>query len=141
MILSFIFNAFIVALVVMLHYELLYQMTLFIPKCRLPDRFRIVLGVFGTMIAHVIEVWVFALAYYWMHNDTNWGKIEGNYNGSLIDSVYFSLTTFTTLGFGDIEPHGELRFLVGIEAVTGLVLITWSASFLYLEMQRFWKDN
>jgi hypothetical protein len=141
MIIGFFFNAFVVAIVVMLHYEFLYQMTKFIPKCTLRYRFRIVLGVFGTLLAHVAEIWIFALAYYYMHNDKGWGSLEGNYNGSFIDSAYFSLTTFTTLGFGDIEPHGELRFLVGIEAVTGLVLITWSASFLYIEMQRFWKEN
>ncbi len=141
MIIGFFFNAFVVAIVVMLHYEFLYQMTRFIPKCTLRYRFRIVLGVFGTLLAHVAEIWIFALAYYYMHNDKGWGSLEGNYNGSFIDSAYFSLTTFTTLGFGDIEPHGELRFLVGIEAVTGLVLITWSASFLYIEMQRYWNNK
>jgi hypothetical protein len=33
-------------------------------------------------------------------------------------------------------PSGHLRYLAGIEAHTGLVLITWTASFLYIEMQR-----
>ena len=45
------------------------------------------------------------------------------------------------MGFGDIEPFGYIRFLAGIEALTGLLLITWSASFLFLEMQRFWRDQ
>ena len=31
-----------------------------------------------------------------------------------------------------------LRYLTGLESLTGLVLITWSASFLYLEMTRYW---
>jgi hypothetical protein len=34
-----------------------------------------------------------------------------------------------------------LRHLTGIEALTGLVLITWSASFLFLEMQRYWPTR
>jgi len=46
--------------------------------------------------------------------------------------VYFSYT------LGDIEPLGNIRFLAGIESLTGLVLITWTASFLYYEMQRYW---
>ncbi|MEC4681791.1 MAG: two pore domain potassium channel family protein, partial [Nitrospirota bacterium] len=29
-----------------------------------------------------------------------------------------------------------IRFLTGIEALSGLVLITWTASFLYLQMQK-----
>jgi len=31
--------------------------------------------------------------------------------------------------------------LAGIEGVTGLLLITWSASFTYLEMVRYWRDE
>ena len=61
--------------------------------------------------------------------------------GSLLFAIAFSFTTFTTLGFGDIVPHGDLRFLTGIESLTGLVLITWTASFLYLEMQRYWNSE
>jgi hypothetical protein len=29
--------------------------------------------------------------------------------------------------------------LTGLESLTGLVLITWTASFLYYEMQRYWN--
>ncbi len=141
MILGFLCNTVVVTLAVMIHYEALFQMTTHMPQMKVKHRFKIVLGVFGALLAHVIEIWVFALAYYLMHNHERWGYLDGNYNGSLIDAAYFSFTTFTTLGFGDIEPHGELRFLVGIEAVTGLVLITWTASFLYVEMQKYWKTR
>ncbi|HEC04913.1 MAG TPA: two pore domain potassium channel family protein [Thiothrix sp.] len=139
MFVALLINSVIVAITVMIHYEALFQMTVAIQKIKVKHRFRIVLGVFGSLLAHVVEIWVFAIAYYFMHSNEGWGHLEGNYNGSLIDSAYFSFTTFTTLGFGDIAPYGELRFLVGIEAVTGLVLITWTASFLYVEMQRYWN--
>ena len=56
-----------------------------------------------------------------------------------LDSVYFSAVCYTTLGLGDIVPSGAIRFLVGTEALTGFVLITWSASFTFVEMQRFWR--
>jgi len=46
---------------------------------------------------------------------------------------------FTTLGFGDVIPYGAIRFMTGMEALTGLVLITWSASFAFIEMQRHWR--
>ncbi len=49
--------------------------------------------------------------------------------------------TFTTVGYGDIVAHGHLRYLSGLEALTGFVLITWSASFLFLEMQKYWPLN
>ncbi len=34
---------------------------------------------------------------------------------------------------------GNLRFLSGLEALTGLVLIAWTASFTFIEMQQLWK--
>lgn len=76
-----------------------------------------------------------------MHHAEGWGRLTGNFDGSLMDCVYFSFTTFNTLGFGDIQPIGEMRFLTGIQALTGLVLITWTASFLFVEMQKFWDSK
>lgn len=102
---------------------------------------RMAVGVFGVLIAHAIEVWVFALSYYLMVRAEGWGHFEGNFHGSIGDCAYFSFTTFTTLGFGDIAPIGPVRYLTGIESLTGLVLITWSASYLYFEMQRFWETQ
>jgi hypothetical protein len=46
---------------------------------------------------------------------------------------------YTTVGFGDLLPQGAIRFMSGMEALTGLVMITWSASFTFLEMQRDWR--
>lgn len=137
----FFLNSLVVAIAVIIHYEFLFQMSTLIPKVKIKHRFRIVLGVFGALTAHVAEIWVFAFAYYFMHQSKGWGNLEGNFTGSLMDCVYFSFTTFTTLGFGDIEPIGDLRYLTGIESLTGLVLITWTASFLYYEMQRFWDSK
>ena len=133
-----VINSLVVALVVMIHYESLLRLSIAMPRMRIRHRFRIVLGVFGALIAHAIEVWVFALAYFLMQQGAGWGRFEGNTDGSLLDCAYFSFTTFTTLGLGDIEPIGRLRYLTGIESLTGLVLITWTASFLYIEMQRYW---
>lgn len=137
----FIFNSLIVSVAVMIHYEFLYRITTIVPNMKIKHRFRIVTGVFGALIAHAVEIWVFALAYYYMHHNPEWGVLQGNFDGSLLDCGYFSFTTFTTLGFGDIAPIGRIRFLTGIEALTGLVLITWTASFLYYEMQRYWDSR
>ena len=134
----FVINCMIVAIAVMIHYEFLYHMTKLIKAMKINHRYRIVLGVFGALTAHAVEVWIFAFGFYGMHHTEGWGHLEGNFGGSLLDCVYFSFTTFTTLGFGDIAPIGDLRYLTGIESLTGLVLITWTASFLYLEMQRYW---
>lgn len=133
-------NILVVALSVLVHYEFLHQSTRLLPKSYFKHRARVLVVVFIALIAHVIEVWIYALSYYWMHGTQLWGELQGNFDGSIMDSVYFSFTTFSTLGFGDIQPIGNIRFLVGMEGLAGFVLITWSASFLFYEMQKYWKD-
>ncbi|MEP7703978.1 potassium channel family protein [Paraglaciecola sp. 25GB23A] len=135
----FIINSIIVAVVVIVHYEFLYRIVLYMPRLNIKHSYTIVFGVFGALIAHVIEIWIFAAAYYFMNLADGWGNLTGNFNGSLMDCAYFSFTVFSTVGFGDIEPVGDLRYLTGIESLTGLVLITWTASFLYFEMQKQWS--
>jgi len=60
---------------------------------------------------------------------------------TLANSLYFSAETYTSLGFGDLIPIGPLRLLAGAEALNGLVLIGWSASFTYIAMERFWSPG
>jgi len=137
----FVLNSLVVAIAVIIHYEFLYRISRYIPTMKLKHRLRILFGVFAALIAHAVEVWVFAFAFYFMHHAEGWGHLEGNFDGSLLDCTYLSFTTFTTLGFGDIQPIGDLRHLTGLESLTGLVLITWTASFLYYEMQRYWDNR
>ncbi|PCJ48806.1 MAG: ion transporter [Gammaproteobacteria bacterium] len=139
MLLIILVNCLVVALVVIIHYEALLLLSDMIPKLTISHRLRLVLGVLGALLAHTIEVWVFAIVYYYMNGVEKWGYLHGSFDNSLLDCVYYSFTTYTTLGFGDIEPIGAIRYLTGVEALTGLVLITWSASFLFIEMQRYWK--
>jgi hypothetical protein len=133
-----VFSA-VIAFVVIFHYEVLSFLTTMLPRLTLKYRQRIVVGIFGALMAHIVEVWVFALAYFLLLQEEAWGHLEGRFSGTLTDCVYFSFTVYTTLGFGDIQPFGDMRHLAGVEALTGMVLITWTASFLYLEMQRNWN--
>ncbi len=137
----FLINSLVIVLVILIHYEFLYRMSHAIPKMKIKHRFRIVFGVLGALIAHSIEVWLFAMVYYLLPWFENLGNLAGDFDGSLMDSAYFSYTTYTTLGFGDIQPHGAIRHFVGLESLTGLLLITWTASFLYFEMQRYWNKK
>ena len=141
MLVVLLLSCLVVAVTVTVHYEFLYHATRFIPKMTIKPRLRIIFGVFVGLVAHTVEVWIFAAAFYFMHHQQRWGHLEGNFDGSLMDCVYFSFTNFSTLGVGDIQPIGALRFLAGTESLTGLVLITWTASFLFFEMQRLWSSR
>jgi len=140
MILSLAINTLLVTAVVIIHYEMLRLLSTVIPKLQIKHRLRVVIGVFGTICAHIVEVWIFGLAFYYMVQWGQFGSLGGNFDGSLIDCVYFSFTNYTTVGYGDIEPFGAIRFLAGLEAITGLSLITWSASFMFWEMTKFWEE-
>lgn len=137
----FIFNGVVIGIAVLVHYEALYRLALLLPKLRIPPRFRVLVGVAGAFMAHVAEVWVFAVGYLLMLKWDAGSKLGGNFDGSLLDCSYFSFTNYTSLGFGDIEPFGHVRFLAGLEGLTGLILIAWTASFMYIEMQKFWLTD
>lgn len=50
---------------------------------------------------------------------------------SMMDYQYFSLVNYNTLGLGDIYPTGHLRFLAGVEALNGFLLISCSAMYMH----------
>ena len=137
---AFLINGFLVAFAVLIHHEVLNGLFKLEHKFHPHRNLGVLMGVFGALVGHVIEIWMFALGYYFMYNSPYFGTLSGNFSGTLIDCAYFSFTTYTSLGFGDVEPHGELRFTAGLEALTGLVLITWTASFLFLKMQKYWHS-
>lgn len=91
-------------------------------------------------IAHLIEVILFAVAY-WLIDLSGNGSFVGILAPTASDYFYFSIVSYTTLGIGDIAPEGAMRLVAGIEALTGLLLIAWSASFTYLMMERLWSSS
>jgi hypothetical protein len=141
MILTVVLVGSLVTAAVLIHYEMLYRLASLVPEKAARHRYHVLVGVFGSFCAHVIEVWLFAFGYYFMISSGVFGTLQGNFNNTLRDCSYFSFTTYSTLGVGDIEPVGHIRFLVGLESLTGLVLITWTASFVFVEMQKFWNGK
>jgi hypothetical protein len=128
-------------LTVAIHYEVLRGTGLLIPRLPVRPRGRILVVIAGVFIAHFVEVSLYALAFYLMHLHPALGRIDGEFGGTALDFFYFSLSCYTTLGIGDLFPHGPLRVVASVEALNGLVLIGWSASFTYLSMEKFWEDH
>ena len=57
-------------------------------------------------------------------------------NLTLSDSLYFSTTTITTLGYGDITPRGVLRYFAMAEVILGLLYMGLIVYFLTRVMRR-----
>ena len=132
-------TALTVACAVLLHYEGLRLIASRLMKLTALRRRKVLVGVYGVILLHVAEIWLFAVALWVLMQAPDAGHVSGSAAPAFLDLVYLSSVTFSTVGFGDLAPVGALRFLCGTEALAGFILITWSASFLYLEMQEFWR--
>lgn len=73
----------------------------------------------GLFFIHAVEIWTWALAY----------LVLGSFP-SLEVALYFSTSTFATLGYGDIVLAEEWRLLGALEGVNGFLLIGWSTAYL-----------
>ena len=52
---------------VLIYYEMLYRLSNWMPETTSRHRYRAVVGVLWALLAHVIEVWLFAFGYYNTH--------------------------------------------------------------------------
>ncbi len=130
-----------VALVVLTHYEGLVWLSGRLAKQGAQGRRKVLYGIYVVLCIHVIEIWIFGVATWLLLAVPGTGHILGLDQAGFLDAVYLSAATFTTVGFGDVSPGGAIRFLAGTEALTGFTLITWSASFTYIEMERYWRRH
>jgi voltage-gated potassium channel Kch len=84
------------------------------------------------LILNFIESFIWALAYYLLPGINEFHTLE--------KAVYFSLVTFTTLGYGDITISSDNRILAGLEAINGILLIGCSSAIMISLMQQIWSQ-
>lgn len=85
------------------------------------------------LLLNVIQAFVWAFTFYILPGITEFETLE--------KAIYFSLITFTTLGYGDITISSANRILAGIEAINGVLLIGWSTAFMFSVVQYTWKNT
>jgi len=137
-------SAFCVVLLVattVIHYEVLRMLAAGLPRLAMPARAKLMIVIFGAFVAHAAEIFLYAVAFYLLVRYLGAGTLGDAIRSSLTLCLYFSAETYTSLGYGDIVPGGHVRLLAGMEALNGLLLIGWSASYTYIAMERFWSDN
>ncbi len=79
----------------------------------------ITIVVFGVFAIHTLQIWLYAAVY----------LAVGEFS-TLEAALYFSTSTFTTVGFGDVYLDESWRLLSAIESANGFILIGWSTAFL-----------
>lgn len=140
-ILVVLITAVLVVATVALHYEALLGAADLAPRLTIPPRSCILVVIAAAFTAHVLEICLYALGFYLMEVHLGLGSIGGQREGGLLDYFYFSTAMYTTLGVGDVTPLGPMRLAAAIEALNGFILITWTASFTYFSMERFWETH
>ena len=138
MLLVLLSSVLLIGVTALIHYEVLSALNHRLPALEMPSRSKLLVVIFTTFVAHAIEILVYAVALYLLGGIPGVGHLKGEPDFSLINVIYFSAETYTSLGFGDVTPVGAMRLLVGVEALNGLLLIGWSASYAYIAMERYW---
>ncbi|MGJ8560321.1 MAG: ion channel [Litorimonas sp.] len=131
MIIAFIFAVSAFSLTAVLHLGVLHRLLLRFDKS---DRngAGVWIGAFLLIGAlHLIEAGIYGIALK-MGQVLGLGGFESAGRVvSTMDSFYFALVTYTSLGLGDIYPTGHLRFIAGVASLNGFLLISCSAAFLF----------
>jgi hypothetical protein len=78
----------------------------------------IIFVVLSLFFIHGIEIWAYAGTYLGL-----------NVFDSFEAALYFSTTTFSTLGLGDVTIDSHWRLVSAIEGINGFLLIGWSTAF------------
>ena len=80
----------------------------------------LILVFFVIIVLHLIETALWASFYYWQ-------SLFADFETSL----YFSLTSYTTIGFGDVVLPQKWRLLGAIEGISGVLLCGLSTAFIF----------
>lgn len=128
----------LVAMTSMFHLTILRWLSGGMARLAMTDQTRVFVIVIVMLLAHIVEISLYAGAYLLAEEVFSLGTFGGLAVDRPLDYLYFSIVTYTSLGLGDVFPGGHLRFLTGIETLNGLLLIAWSGSFIYLAMGRLW---
>lgn len=108
------------------------------PRLHSMTGIRIAALVVGCVVGHVLEIAIFTYGMFAIASSDGETKLvmEGLQHEHL-DLWYYSAAFYTSLG-DQRPPTAGMRLFAACEALTGLILITWTASFLFLIMQRSW---
>lgn len=120
------------------HYRVLLWLGSNSQKYNLEQQTQVLVIVIALFLAHIVEIGFYAVIYNVSVSLLDLGVFKGAPVGNAMNYLYYSGVIYTTLGLGDIQPLGHIRFITAIEALNGFLLITWSASFTFLAMGRLW---
>ena len=85
----------------------------------------------GLALLHLIEIVIGAAVLALLLAQPGNGALTEGFGSTAADFIYFAGVSFATLGYTQLEAHGPIRLLVMTLSLSGFMLITWSATFIY----------
>ena len=76
--------------------------------------------VYGLMLLHLMQIAIWAACF----------QLGGCFP-DFATSFYYSTTSYSTVGYGDLHPPQDWRILGAVEAVTGILMFGWSTGVLF----------
>ncbi len=102
---------------------------------RIESRFSVIVNntillvvVWVLAIMHLVQVAVWAAVFRYL------GCFDSYYQ-----ALYFSLMTYSTVGYGDLVAPDVWKLFCGVESIMGMLMFGWSASFLFGTVSQFYK--
>lgn len=91
-----------------------------------------VFTVIGVFLTHVFQIWLWAVLYIYL---------EPEAIKDFETALYFSTSSFTTVGFGDVYLDKEWRLLSSFEAANGFILFGWSTAFIFEIIRKLYRNE
>ena len=91
----------LVVTTILIVYETLRLTSNHLADLPVPPRMRIIAVVLAAFVGHTAAVWAYALGYWVLSLKLQVGSFAGLPVESFQDCLYFSVVTYTSLGFGD----------------------------------------
>lgn len=137
MIVSVLISLVLIVLAITFHYWALGMLVNMLPEECGPNRhFAHAVGVLLLVTSiHLAIILVFASAMWCASQYLDLGSLGSLGPFSFMDYFYHSSVSYSTLGLSEV-PEGHLKIMTALESLTGILLLTWSATFYYSVMGR-----
>lgn len=83
-----------------------------------PRTFAMLMTILWVIGAHLLQVVLWSVTYLWVEAFEDFPT-----------TIYFTLESFTTVGFGDVVAPEQWRLLAGLTAANGMLAFGWSIAF------------
>lgn len=120
----------------LVHFEVLHALSRHLRRRPDSPRLTIVMTIATVLLAHVCEIALHAAVFRIAISIFHLGRFVPLAPQASHNLFYLAAEVYSSLGYSDVTASGELRIVVSVAALNGVILLAWSGSFLFALAQR-----